>query len=126
MARELILRKCKSCGAMVKVIQDCHSDECGIRCCGEQMNVVLPNSVDAAVEKHVPEYKVEGDKILVKVNHVMEEDHYIEWISMVSDKQECTKYFKPGEVAETKFHYIPGSTLYAYCNKHSLWKKDVE
>ena len=67
MARELVLRKCKSCGAMVKVIQDCHSDECGIRCCGEQMNVVVPNTADAAAEKHVPEYTVEGDKILVKV-----------------------------------------------------------
>ena len=90
------------------------------------MNVLVPNTADAAAEKHVPEYTVEGDKILVKVNHVMEEDHFIEWISMVSDKKECTKYFEPGDVAEAKFHYIPGSTLYPYCNKHSLWKKDVE
>ena len=126
MARELILKKCKSCGAMVKVLKDCNCDECGIICCGEQMSKVVPNSVDAAIEKHIPEYTGEGEKILVKVNHVMEEDHYIEWISMVSDKKECTVYLKPGETAETKFHYIPGSTIYAYCNKHGLWKKDVE
>lgn len=126
MSRELILKKCKSCGAMVKVLKDCNCDECGIICCGEQMNKVIPNSVDAAIEKHIPEYTVEGEKILVKVNHVMEEDHYIEWISMVSDKKECTVYLNPGEVAEAKFHYIPGSTIYAYCNKHGLWKKDVE
>ena len=111
---------------MVKVLKDCNCDECGIICCGEQMNKVVPNSVDAAIEKHIPEYTVEGEKILVKVNHVMEEDHYIEWISMVSDKKECTVYLTPGEVAEAKFHYIPGSTIYAYCNKHGLWKKDVE
>ena len=126
MSRELILKKCKSCGAMVKVLKDCNCDECGIICCGEQMNKVVPNSVDAAIEKHIPEYTVEEEKILVKVNHVMEEDHYIEWISMVSDKKECTVYLNPGEVAEAKFHYIPGSTIYAYCNKHGLWKKDVE
>ena len=36
----------------------------------------------------------DGDKIIVKVNHVMEEDHYIEWISVVSDNEEITKYFK--------------------------------
>ena len=125
MSRELILKKCKSCGAMVKVLKDCNCDECGIICCGEQMNKVVPNSVDAAIEKHIPEYTVEEEKILVKVNHVMEEDHYIEWISMVSDKKECTVYLNPGEVAEAKFHYIPGSTIYAYCNKHGLWKKDV-
>lgn len=23
---------------------------------------------------------------------------------------------------ETRFPYIPGSVLYAYCNKHGLWK----
>ena len=126
MARELKLKKCKSCGAMVKVVKDCTCDECGIRCCGEQMNEVVPNAVDAAIEKHVPEYRVENDKIIVKVNHVMEDEHYIEWISMVSENQECTKYFKPGDVAETTFRYIPGSSIYAYCNKHSLWKKDVE
>lgn len=126
MARKLILKKCKSCGALVKVFKDCTSDDCGIRCCGEQMSEIKPNSVDAAVEKHVPEYTVEKCKIKVKVNHVMEEDHYIEWISMVTDNKECTKYFKPGDVAETEFHYEPGAVLYAYCNKHELWSKEVE
>ena len=31
-----------------------------------------------------------------------------------------------GKEAKVTFKYIPGSTLYAYCNKHGLWKKDVE
>ena len=126
MARELILRKCKSCGAMVKVIQDCHSDECGIRCCGEQMNVVVPNTADAAAEKHVPEYEISEEKVIVKVNHVMEEEHYIEWIAMVSENTICKKILKPGEEAVVKFKYKPGSILYAYCNKHGLWKNDVK
>ena len=126
MSKDLILKKCRSCAAMVKVLKDCVSDDCGIRCCGEQMSVVIPNSVDAAAEKHVPQYTIQGEKIIVKVNRVMEEEHYIEWICMVSDKKECTKYFETGDMPETEFHYIPGSTLYAYCNKHELWKKDVE
>ena len=126
MSRELVLKKCMSCGALVKVIKDCECDNCGIKCCGEQMKELIPNSVDAAVEKHVPTYEVKDGKILVKVNHVMEEEHFIEWIAMVSDKSECTKIFKPGEVCETHFKYIPGSTLYAFCNKHGLWKVDVE
>ena len=74
----------------------------------------------------VPTYEVQGDKVLVKVNHVMEDEHYIDWVAMVSDEKECIKYFKPGEIAETHFKYIPGSVLYAYCNKHGLWKKEVE
>ena len=89
------------------------------------MKVVAPNSVDAAFEKHIPNYEIEGDKIIVTCNHVMEEEHYIEWIAMVSEDRECTKYLKPGENAKVSFKYIPGSILYAYCNKHGLWKKDV-
>lgn len=126
MGRELIVKKCKKCGAMVKVIEDCNCEGCGIVCCGEQMEVLVPNSVDAAIEKHVPTYEVKDGKIFVKVNHVMEDEHFIEWISIVFDDKECTTYFKPGEEAITHCKYVPGSTIYAYCNKHGLWKKEVE
>ena len=126
MSEELVIKKCKHCGAMVKVINDCKCPECGIICCDEPMTELVPNSVDAAFEKHVPTYEVRDGKIFVTVNHVMEEEHYIEWICMVSDKKQCTTYFKPEEEAKTHFKYIPGSKLYAYCNKHGLWKTDVE
>lgn len=126
MSRELVLKKCKSCGALVKVIKDCECEGCGIKCCGEEMKELIPNSVDAAVEKHVPTYEINGDMIEVKVNHVMEEDHYIEWVAIVSEKRECIKYFRPGETCEVHFRYVPNSTLYAYCNKHGLWKAEVE
>ena len=126
MSQELIVKKCMKCGAIVKVIKDCTCENCGIQCCGEQMKVLEPNSVDAAVEKHVPTYEVRDGKIFVKVNHVMEEEHYIEWISIVYENKEVTRYFKPGEEAVAHCKYVPGSTIYAYCNKHGLWKKDVE
>ena len=125
MSRELVVKKCLKCGAIVKVIEDCNCP-CGIQCCGEEMKELVPNSVDAAIEKHVPEYEVKDGKIFVKVNHVMEEDHYIEWISIVFDNKEVTKYFEPGQEAAMHCKYVPGSTIYAYCNKHQLWKKDVE
>ena len=119
---DLIIKKCEHCGAIVKMIKD---EGCDIVCCGEPMKTLIPNSVDAAVEKHVPVIEIQGDKVIITVNHVMEDDHYIEWISLESDKKSCTKYFKPGEIATTHFKYIPGSTIYAYCNKHGLWKKEV-
>ena len=59
------------------------------------MKELVPNSVDAAVEKHVPTYEVKDGKIFVKVNHVMEEDHYIEWIAMASDDKVGKKFLKP-------------------------------
>ena len=126
MNKELIIKKCKSCGATVKIIDDCNCNGCGIVCCGEPMEKLVPNSVDAAVEKHVPTYEKVGDEIIVTVNHVMEEEHFIEWVCMVEENKEITVEFKPGEKAETKFHYAKGAMLYAYCNKHGLWKKEVE
>lgn len=125
MSKELVIKKCKKCGATVKVLEDCECSGCGIQCCGEEMKALIPNSVDAAFEKHIPEYEVKDGKLFVKVNHVMEENHYIEWVCLVTDKCESIKYFKPGDVCETHFKYTPGSTLYAYCNLHALWKKDV-
>ena len=126
MNKELIIKKCKSCGATVKVINDCNCNGCGIVCCGEPMEKLVPNSVDAAVEKHVPTYEVKDNKILVKVNHVMEDDHYIEWVTFKNGNKEKTVYFKPGDEAVAKFCYHPGTVIYAYCNKHGLWKKVVE
>ena len=126
MSRELVIKKCKKCGALVKVLEDCNCGNCGIRCCDEQMVALVPNSVDAAAEKHVPTYEINDGKIVARVNHVMEEDHYIEWISFVFEGKEVTTYFKPGDEPVAHCKYVPGSTIYAYCNKHELWKKEVE
>lgn len=127
MNNELKIRKCDSCGALVKVIEDCNCDSCnGIQCCGKEMRLLVPNSVDAAVEKHVPQYEKVGDEILVTVNHVMEKEHFIEWICLVADNKECMVKLHPEQNAEVRFPYIPGSCIYAYCNKHGLWKNDVK
>lgn len=127
MERELVLKKCLKCGALVNVIKDCKCESgCGIKCCGETMKVIVPNTEEAAFEKHVPTYEISGEEIKVKVNHVMEDEHYIEWISMVTENEEIKKFFKPGEIAECTFRYVKGAKLYSYCNKHSLWMSEVK
>lgn len=125
MKNELIIKRCKKCGALVKILKDCKCDNCGIKCCGDEMEVLVPNSVEAAVEKHVPTYEIIGDEIFVKVNHVMEKEHYIEWIALVKENQESMVTLYPEQNAECRFQYIPGATLYAYCNKHGLWKAEL-
>lgn len=126
MKNELIVKRCNKCGATVKVLEDCNCQDCGIVCCGEPMQVMVSNSVDAAVEKHVPTYEIDQDELVVKVNHVMEKEHYIEWISLVKENKEYTVKLYPEQEAECRFPYLKGATLYAYCNKHGLWKADVE
>ena len=119
-------KKCMKCGALVKVINDCNCDDCGIKCCNEEMKELVPNSVDAALEKHVPEYEVKDGMLYVRVNHVMDEDHYIEWISVIYNNKEVVKYLKPGDEPTVHCKYVSGSIIYSYCNKHGLWSKEVE
>lgn len=120
------IRICEKCGATIEVLKDCTCENCGIKCCGEQTKKVVSNSVDASFEKHVPVVEVVGNFIEVVVNHVMEEEHYIEWIALDCEKVSARKYFKAGETPKAIFPYIKGSKVYAYCNKHGLWESEVK
>lgn len=124
--KELVLKKCNKCGALVKVLVDCNCDDCNIMCCNSNMITLRPNSVDASFEKHVPTYEVDGDVVHISVNHVMEDDHYIQWICVVANNEEKTVYFKSGDKPCMDAKYVKGSVIYTYCNKHGLWMKEVE
>ena len=124
---KLVIKKCMKCGAIVKVLEDCKCENCGIKCCGNVMEELIPNSVDASVEKHVPNYEIKDGKLFVEVKHVMEEEHYIEWISVVSKNGEKTQYFNPGEEIKMQCCITePGAKIYAYCNKHGLWSTEIK
>ncbi len=121
MNKELKLKKCSACGNIVS-----YEKNADIVCCGKTMNNVVANSVECAIEKHIPTYEKVEDEILVKVNHVMEKDHYIEKIVMVTDNKTIVVDLYPEQEAQARFPYVKGATIYAYCNKHGLWKNEVE
>jgi len=124
--KELVIKKCLKCGAMVEVIRDCECDDCGIKCCGQEMKEIVANSSDGAVEKHKPTYVIDGNSIIVSVNHVMDDDHYIEWICLLTGKKEEYRFLRPGEVARVEFNKEDNGKLYSYCNKHGLWVEDIK
>ena len=106
MNNDLILKKCNMCGALIKVLKECEC-KCDFECCGEKMELVVPNSVEASAEKHLPTYEKKDDWIYVKVNHVREEEHFIEYISLVFEHEELTLRLEPHfPSAEAKFPYI--------------------
>lgn len=127
MAEVRQLYKCKTCGSIVEIT---HKGEGTLVCCEEPMNLVVENSVEAAVEKHVPVIeKVEGG-VLVKigeVEHPMVPEHHIEWIEVHTEDKVYRKYLKVGEKPEAVFK-IDEKVLYAreYCNLHGLWKNNVK
>ena len=124
--KNTVFYRCPICGNIIGLIQ---GDINHMRCCGKEMELMEANSTDAATEKNVPLYKRVEDEIAVKVGeveHPMEKDHYIMWIAQVSDNQTTRIRLYPEQSTEVRFKYIPGSILYAYCNKHGLWKSEVK
>jgi len=116
--------KCGVCGNIVEVV---HSSGGQLVCCGKTMNLVVENTVDAAKEKHVPVIEKIQDGVLVKVGeveHPMLENHYIEWIEVLTANKVYRKHLKPGEKPEAMFKINEEIiAVREYCNLHGLWKK---
>ena len=115
--------KCEACGNIVEVL---HVGGGELVCCGQPMRAVGENTVDASVEKHVPVVEIDGDRVVVKVGsdeHPMTEDHYIEWIEVMTANKVYRKNLAPGNKPVAEFH-IREEILEtrAYCNLHGLWK----
>ncbi|MGQ9499223.1 MAG: desulfoferrodoxin [Dissulfurimicrobium sp.] len=124
MTKRLQVYKCMICGNMVEMV---HEGVGQLVCCGQPMNLMEENTVDAAKEKHVPVVeKIDGGyKVKVgSVPHPMEEKHYIEWIEVIADGKAYREFLKPGDKPEA-FFCIDAKEITAreYCNLHGLWKE---
>lgn len=118
--------KCPICGNVIEVL---NGDINRIKCCGREMELLVPGTMDASLEKHVPVYKIEGDEIVVKVgeiSHPMEEKHYIMWVSLVTEDKVVRVNLVPGDEPVVRLPYVKDSIIYEYCNLHGLWKSVVE
>ena len=99
-----------------------------VMCCGEKMQELVPGTVDAAQEKHVPVVEKNGNKVSVKVGsvtHPMLEEHSIIFIAIETKNGSQIKYLKPGEEPVAEFALADGDEFvaaYEYCNLHGLWK----
>ncbi len=93
---------------------------------GEEL---IPNTTDAAGEKHVPVITVSGDEVRVavgSVEHPSLDAHYIEWIVLVTESGFQMKWLKPGMKPEAVFKVTDRPVAaYEYCNLHGLWMAEV-
>ena len=118
---------CPHCGNIVEMVHDA-----GVKpfCCGQKMNELIPNTVDASGEKHIPAVKVGEGVVEVNVgsvDHPMVDVHWIEWVQLVTDKGSYRKWLNPGEAPNVKFLLSKEKpvAVYAYCNLHGLWKTEL-
>ena len=115
---------CKQCGNLVEVV---HPGVGDFSCCNEKMTLLVPNTVDAKHEKHVPVVKRYGNICHVMVGseaHPMMVEHHIVWIEIRFNDVVIRQFMKPGDPAEAEFCGVPDDvevTARAYCNLHGLW-----
>lgn len=125
MKEKIAFYRCEVCGNMVELIR---SGGGQLVCCNKPMTKLEANTTDASGEKHVPVAEVKDGKIIVQVGstiHPMTEEHYIEWIALVTDDSVERIYLSPGDEPKAVFCEKPNSVVYEYCNLHGLWKADV-
>lgn len=118
--------KCPICGNIIYVVE---GNEKLVKCCGQSLEELIPNTVDAATEKHVPVCKIEGEKLTVtvgEVEHPMTSEHYIMFIAQVAGGTVNIVKLNPSDKPTATFPYIENATIYAYCNLHGLWSSEVE
>ena len=125
MAEKLGIYKCGKCGNIVQVL---HAEKPPVMCCGEAMDRLVENTVDAALEKHVPVIEKLDNGYLVKVGsvaHPMSNEHWIEWIELSSEDNTFVQrqMLTPSSSPEAEFKTDAAKVVArAYCNLHGLWK----
>ena len=117
--------RCKKCGKIVAIVNE---TVVPTMCCGEAMEELIPGTTDAALEKHVPVYEVNGNLVTVtvgSVDHPMTPEHYIQWIAIKTKNGNQRKILTPTDAPKATFAIIDGDEVeevYEYCNLHGLWK----
>ena len=119
---------CEHCGNMVGLIKD---ESVPMMCCGDEMTELIPNTVDASVEKHLPVAAVSGNNLSVQVGstlHPMEDAHHIAFVYVETERGGQRKCLKVGEEPVLTFSFTNDkpTAVYAYCNLHGLWKTEIK
>ena len=124
MTERVAFYRCSICGNLVGMI---HNGGGELVCCGQPMVKLEANTVDASHEKHVPKVTKEIDEIVVQVGevpHPMTQEHYIQWIALVTDDTTVRVSLEPGADPQAVFCEAEHGEVYAYCNLHGLWKTE--
>lgn len=116
---------CQHCGNIIAMIRN---QGVPVYCCGEKMHEILPGTVEASQEKHIPVTRVEGNQVFVtvgSVEHPMTPEHYIEWICLETKRGMQYAQLTPQDKPRATFFIGDGDEIqrvYAFCNQHSLWR----
>jgi superoxide reductase len=124
MTKKKSVYKCLKCGDVIESLWNSNST---LSCCGAEMKELVPNTTDAAVEKHVPVIERAGNKVTVKVGavpHPMTKEHYILFVELIAGDKVLRHDFKEGDSAAEAVFFVDENvslTAREYCNLHGFW-----
>ena len=118
---------CEHCGNLIGMINDAGVP---MMCCGQKMTRLVPGTVEASKEKHIPVVSVEDNAVKVVVGsvlHPMQEEHHIAWVYLQTDKGGQRKNLAVDASPEITFALADEKPIavYAYCNLHGLWMAEI-
>ncbi len=118
--------KCRVCGNVIQKVVD---SKVPVVCCGEKMEELIPNTVEASGEKHIPVVTHIDDctiKVEVgSVHHPMLPEHHISFIYVETESGGIRVDLKDEPVATICTAGTKPVAVYEYCNLHGLWKVEL-
>ena len=118
--------KCETCGNVVVKLVD---SKVPLVCCGSKMQELVPNTVDASNEKHVPQVTMlENNMIKVEVGsvaHPMLPEHHIAFIYVETEDGGIRIDLKDKPESVVCVCDSKPIAVYEYCNLHGLWKTEL-
>ena len=118
--------KCNHCGNVIEKVVD---SKVPVVCCGEKMQELIPNTVDASGEKHVPVVtRLDDCRIKVEVGsvaHPMTSEHHISFIYVETENGGIRVNLKDKPEAVVCVCSEKPIAVYEYCNLHGLWKTEL-
>lgn len=120
---------CEVCGNVVMKIEN---SGVPVVCCGQPMKELVPNTVDAAFEKHLPVVTVSDRQVMVSVGsveHPMTEGHWINTIILETNqgiKVNKLQYTDKPVAFFSLNEDEKAIAAYEYCNLHGFWKTEID
>lgn len=118
--------KCLVCGNVIQKVVD---SKVPVVCCGQKMQELIPGTVDASVEKHLPVVtKINENTIKVEVGsvaHPMSQEHHISFIYVETENGGIRVDLKDKPEAVICLGDEKAVAVYEYCNLHGLWKTEL-
>lgn len=118
--------RCAHCGNVIQKVVD---KKVPVVCCGQRMEELVPGTVEASVEKHLPVVTVlEGNRIKVEVGsvaHPMLPEHHIAFIYVETENGGIRVDLGDKPEAVIALGDEKAVAVYEYCNLHGLWKTEL-